>query len=71
MAKTLKQLQSEQTRQQMMRAASRLFARHGFHGASRADLVAEAGLTRGAFYLHFKSKKALFLPSSNRQRENG
>ncbi len=60
MTKTQKQLQSERTRHQIMEAASRLFARHGFHGTSMAELAVETGLTRGAFYHHFKSKKALF-----------
>ncbi len=60
MTKTRKQLQGEQTRHQIMKAASRLFAHHGFHGTSMADLAVETGLTRAAFYHHFESKKALF-----------
>ncbi len=60
MIKTRKQLQGEQTRYQIMEAASRLFARHGFYGTSMADLALETGLTRAAFYHHFESKKALF-----------
>ncbi len=60
MTKTQKQLQGEQTRHLIMEAASRLFTRHGFHGTSMTELAVETGLTRGAFYHHFKSKTALF-----------
>ncbi len=60
MTKTQKQIQSEQTRQQIIDVASRLFARSGFHGTSMADLTGATGLTKGAFYHHFESKDALF-----------
>ncbi len=60
MTKTQKQLQSEQTADHIIEAASRLFARNGFHGTSIADLVAQTGLTRGAFYHRFQSREALF-----------
>jgi AcrR family transcriptional regulator len=60
MAKTQKQIQGEQTRQRIIEAAARLFARTGFHGTSMADLAAATGLTKGAFYSHFDSKDALF-----------
>lgn len=60
MTKTQKQLQSEQTRQQIIDTAARLFASRGFDGTSMSDLAAAAGLTKGAFYHHFESKDALF-----------
>ena len=60
MSKTQKQLQSEQTRQQIIDTAARLFASRGFDGTSMSDLAAAAGLTKGAFYHHFESKDALF-----------
>ncbi len=60
MTKTQKQLQSEQTRQQIVDSAARLFARQGYHGTSMAELAAATGLTKGAFYHHFGSKEALF-----------
>lgn len=49
--------------------ARRLFRRRGFDGASIDDIMAEAGLTRGAFYAHFASKEALV--SANLATESG
>jgi AcrR family transcriptional regulator len=60
MHQTQKQLQSEQTRQQIIDTAAPLFAGKGFHGTSMSDLTAATGLTKGAFYHHFESKDALF-----------
>ena len=58
--KTQKQLQSEQTRQQIIDAATLLFVRKGFYGTSIADLAKATGLTKGALYHHFENKDALF-----------
>ncbi len=60
MTKTQKQLQSEQTRQQIIGAASLLFVRKGFFGTSIADLAKATGLTKGALYHHFENKDAIF-----------
>ena len=40
-----------------MRAAVDLFGTKGFHEASVQEIVARAGLTKGAFYHHFESKE--------------
>lgn len=40
-------------------AARRCFARDGFHQSSMPDLVAEAGISAGAFYRYFDSKEAV------------
>jgi AcrR family transcriptional regulator len=40
-------------------AARRCFARDGFHQASMPDLVAEAGISAGAFYRYFGGKDEL------------
>ena len=48
------------TRAALLDAARELFAVHGFAGAAREDIVAAAGVTRGAMYHHFDSKQALF-----------
>lgn len=42
-------------------ASRRAFARHGYEGATVKVLEAEAGLSRGAIFHHFKDKEALFL----------
>lgn len=43
----------------VIEAASRLFKARGINGVSVPELMAEAGLTHGAFYGHFKSKEDL------------
>jgi AcrR family transcriptional regulator len=40
-------------------AARRCFARDGFHQTSMPDLVAEAGISAGAFYRYFTGKEEL------------
>jgi AcrR family transcriptional regulator len=50
----------EATRQKILDSAIHLFSRHGFDQISIDDLMADAGLTRGAFYTHFKNKKAIY-----------
>ncbi|WP_343073379.1 TetR/AcrR family transcriptional regulator [Pyxidicoccus fallax] len=43
-----------------MSAARAEFARRGLRGARIEDITAACGLSKGAFYLHFPSKEALF-----------
>lgn len=43
-----------------MAAARAEFARKGLRGARIEDITAACGLSKGAFYLHFPSKEALF-----------
>ncbi len=49
-----------QTSAALIASARRLFAERGFSGAGREEIVADAGVTRGAMYHHFESKNALF-----------
>lgn len=49
----------EATRRRMIDASARRFKRDGFDGAGISTLVADAGLTNGAFYGHFSSKDDL------------
>lgn len=58
--KNKKELQSEQTRLQIIEAATQLFARKGFYGTSISHLTKVVGLTKGALYHHFEDKDALF-----------
>lgn len=46
-------------REQILAEAARLFARHGFHGVSIADLGAAVGVSGPALYRHFPGKEAL------------
>jgi AcrR family transcriptional regulator len=50
---------TRRTRRRLLVAAARLFADAGYHGASLSDILAAAGLTKGALYFHFPSKYAL------------
>jgi AcrR family transcriptional regulator len=44
----------------LIAAARAEFARRGLRGARIEDITAACGLSKGAFYLHFPSKEALF-----------
>lgn len=47
------------TRQQILRAASREFAKRPYTMVSLEDITASAGLTKGGLYFYFQSKNAL------------
>lgn len=47
------------TREQLLRAAARLFREQGFHGTSVAEIASAVGITKSSFYHHFASKQAL------------
>jgi TetR/AcrR family transcriptional regulator, transcriptional repressor for nem operon len=47
------------TRQRLIAAASRQFSQRPYSMVSLDDILAEAGLTKGAMYFHFASKQAL------------
>jgi AcrR family transcriptional regulator len=47
---------SEVRREQILEAATSVFARYGFHKARMDDIVEEAGLSKGAVYWYFDSK---------------
>ncbi len=49
-----------QTTRRMLSAARRAFAEQGFADAAAEAIVLESGVTRGALYHHFGSKKGLF-----------
>ena len=44
----------EATRAKLISAARAAFTLHGYAASSMDDLTADAGLTRGALYHHFK-----------------
>jgi len=55
------QQRSEETRTKIISSAIKLFSIRGFNAASVDDICADAGISKGAFYHHFKSKQELFL----------
>src|SRR3954463_4940010 len=54
---------NDATRERILEAASRLFRQHGIAAVGLAKIMAQAGLTVGTFYTHFKSKEALLRES--------
>jgi TetR/AcrR family transcriptional regulator, transcriptional repressor for nem operon len=52
--------QKQQTRQRIVKAAVRGFRASGYGGIGVDGLAKEAGLTSGAFYVHFPSKSEAF-----------
>jgi AcrR family transcriptional regulator len=48
-------------RDRIVRAATSVFAEHGFHRATMQDIVRESGLSVGAIYTYFKGKSELIL----------
>lgn len=54
-----KKLQGAETKKRLYEIAERLFVEHDFEDVSVEDITYEAGITKGAFYVHFESKDAL------------
>jgi len=57
----------EQTRDRLLDAATKVFARRGYHEASVEEIAAEAGFTTGAVYSNFAGKEELFLALAERE----
>lgn len=53
---SLRDEQRQVTRARLIRAGAEVFQRRGYSATSTQDIVDEAGVSRGTFYLHFKSK---------------
>ncbi|MFF7159772.1 TetR family transcriptional regulator [Streptomyces sp. NPDC008139] len=51
--------QKQATRQRIIETAGRRFKQDGIDGSGISTLMADAGLTNGAFYAHFASKEDL------------
>ena len=51
----------QQTRAEILEAASRSFGSRGYDATGVAEICREVGISKGAFYHHFPSKQALFL----------
>jgi AcrR family transcriptional regulator len=52
--------QGRATREQLIEVATHLFAENGYEDTSVEDVLAAAGVSRGALYHHFAGKDALF-----------
>src|SRR5271163_837593 len=60
---------SDSTREQILRAAAHQFAQRPYYAVGLDDILAEAQLTKGAMYFHFRSKHALALAIVDEQTE--
>lgn len=49
----------EERRQQILKAARDIFVKRGYHQTTIDDIVAEAGVARGTYYLYFEDKRAV------------
>jgi AcrR family transcriptional regulator len=56
-----------ETRQTVVEAAARVFARQGYRATTLRDITNEAGVTQGALYFHFDSKQQLAAEIIRRQ----
>ncbi|MPY49957.1 ScbR family autoregulator-binding transcription factor [Streptomyces acidicola] len=56
-----KQDRAIRTRRMILLAAAKVFEERGYQAATISEILAEAGVTKGALYFHFKSKDDLAL----------
>jgi len=56
-----------ETREHVLVAASRVFARNGFHATSLDAVAEEAGFSRGAVYYNFTDTEELFIELLDRR----
>jgi AcrR family transcriptional regulator len=53
-------MQREERREQVLRAATEVFAHKGYHATSVGDIIKRARIARGTFYLYFENKRQIF-----------
>jgi AcrR family transcriptional regulator len=59
------QHRSEETRNKILEAATRLFSKTGYDATGVAEICQAAGVSKGAFYHHFPTKQAVFMELLN------
>ena len=57
----IRRMNGDDRRKQILRVAQHVFAEHNYHGATTAKIAKAAGVTEPTIYLHFPSKKDLFI----------
>jgi AcrR family transcriptional regulator len=67
--KLTRERRRQQTRDVLIAAATEVFARRGFEGASLEEIAESAGFTRGAIYKNFAGKEELFFAVTDRLNE--
>jgi AcrR family transcriptional regulator len=63
--KLTRERRRQQTRDVLVEAATEVFARRGYEGASLEEIAETAGFTRGAIYKHFAGKEELFFAAND------
>lgn len=61
--------QSQDSRDEIMKAAMQLFANHGFHETSMSEVARAARVSKALIFWHFKTKEELFVAVLNRLLE--
>ncbi|MEU8464613.1 ScbR family autoregulator-binding transcription factor [Streptomyces sp. NPDC029003] len=64
------QVRAIRTRQAILAAAAKVFEEHGYQAATISEILASAGVTKGALYFHFQSKEDLAFGVLNAQNQN-
>jgi AcrR family transcriptional regulator len=59
----------EETREQLLDAAARVFELKGYEGATIAQIAREAGMSSGAIYAHYASKAELLVDALRAHRD--
>jgi AcrR family transcriptional regulator len=69
MRRAVSEADKGQRREEILAAAKRVFAEHGFHGTAIADVARAAEISYGSVYWYFDSKEALFAAVREREEE--
>ena len=64
-----KRLPAKERRKQILKCATRVFAKKGYHGATTKRISEEAGVAEALIYRYFGSKKGLFSDAVERTAE--
>src|ERR1022692_1175821 len=60
---------SQDSRDEILKAAMQLFANRGFHETSMSEVARSAGVSKALIFWHFKTKEELFMAVLNRLLE--
>lgn len=64
-----KKTKGEQTKENLIECAARLFLKNGYNATGINDILKEASITKGSFYFYFSSKKELAIAVSGYYKE--
>src|SRR5271167_3911887 len=66
---TSRESRAQDSRDEILAAATDLFETRGFHETSMAEVARAAGVSKALIFWHFKSKEELFMAVLNRLLE--